>query len=83
MGTIADLGISMKEVTDALLATEVRLATESFDKLLATVARRGREAWARRVNRMTYDLPAAMAGAVADVAGGLGATGKGPPALAA
>jgi len=57
MTTVGDVGISMKQVTDELLANGVRLFAESFDKLLKEVERQGREVRARRINRMTYKRP--------------------------
>src|SRR5499427_2569797 len=61
MATVADVGISMKQVTDELLADGVRLFSEAFEKLLKEVARQGREVRARKINRMTYQLPAPIA----------------------
>ena len=47
MATVADVGISMKEVTDGLLAEGVRLFTDAFEKVLGAVeskaGRRARE----------------------------------------
>ena len=39
MASVADLGISMKQVTDRLLTEGVRLFSESFEKLLKAVDR--------------------------------------------
>jgi transaldolase/glucose-6-phosphate isomerase len=64
MATVAELGISMKEVTDRLLAEGVRLFSDAFQKLLATVDRQRREAWATRINRLTHVLPEPLSIAV-------------------
>jgi transaldolase/glucose-6-phosphate isomerase len=57
LATVAELGISLKQVTDRLLADGVRLFAEAFRKLLQAVERQSREAWAQRINRVTYRLP--------------------------
>src|SRR5262245_16309178 len=44
MATVADVGVSMKQVTDELLADGVRLFSEAFAKLLQEVEGQGREA---------------------------------------
>jgi transaldolase/glucose-6-phosphate isomerase len=64
MATLAELGISMKEVTDRLLADGVRLFADAFDKLLKAVERQSREAWAQRLNRVTYNLPGPLSARV-------------------
>ncbi len=65
MASVADLGISMKQVTDQLLAEGVRLFSESFEKLLKAVDQQRREAAAKRINRLTYHLPQPLFTAVA------------------
>ncbi len=57
MTTVAELGISMKEVTDQLLEEGVRLFSDAFEKLLKAVERQSRGTWAKRINRLTYRLP--------------------------
>ena len=47
MATLADVGISMKEVTDQLLTEGVRLFADAFEKLLKAVERQSRQAGAR------------------------------------
>jgi transaldolase / glucose-6-phosphate isomerase len=64
MTTLADVGISMKEVTDGLLADGLRLFSEAFEQLLQSVERQSRDAGAGRINRMIWVLPAPLAGAV-------------------
>ncbi|HEY7375950.1 MAG TPA: bifunctional transaldolase/phosoglucose isomerase [Polyangia bacterium] len=64
MATIGDVGLSLKQVTDGLLADGVKQFVGAFDKLLKEVERQGREARARKVNRMTYRLPDALAAKV-------------------
>jgi transaldolase / glucose-6-phosphate isomerase len=64
MNTLAEVGISMKEVTDTLLADGLRLFAEAFEQLLRSVERQSHEAGAGRINRMTSALPPAMATAV-------------------
>jgi transaldolase/glucose-6-phosphate isomerase len=61
MTTVAELGISMNQITDRLLADGVRLFSEAFDKLLRSVERQSREAWSRRLDRATYALPKPLA----------------------
>jgi transaldolase / glucose-6-phosphate isomerase len=64
MSTLAEVGISMKEVTDTLLADGLRLFSEAFEQLLRSVEKQSHEAGAGRINRMTSVLPPAMAAAV-------------------
>jgi transaldolase/glucose-6-phosphate isomerase len=64
MATVAEVGISMADVTAGLLADGVRLFAEAFDKLLKTVSGQSREAGARRLNRLTTRLPPPIAAAV-------------------
>jgi transaldolase/glucose-6-phosphate isomerase len=60
MSTLAELGISIDDVTGQLLADGVRLFAEAFDKLLLALERQSRDVWAKRINRMSYTLPEAM-----------------------
>ncbi|MCA1648942.1 MAG: bifunctional transaldolase/phosoglucose isomerase [Acidobacteria bacterium] len=65
LGNLEKTGISLKEVTDSLLADGIRKFTEPFAKLLKAVERRCREANHARINAMTYVLPSGLAGDVA------------------
>jgi transaldolase/glucose-6-phosphate isomerase len=76
MATAADLGVSMKQVTDELLADGVRLFSEAFDKLLKEVERQGREARAKKINRMSYHLPEPLAARVKESLADWQAQGK-------
>jgi transaldolase/glucose-6-phosphate isomerase len=64
METLAQVGISMQEVTDKLLDDGVRLFAEPFDKLLAAVEKHGQSAAPAPLNRQTYSLPEPLAAAV-------------------
>ncbi|MFL5302418.1 MAG: bifunctional transaldolase/phosoglucose isomerase, partial [Anaeromyxobacteraceae bacterium] len=64
MATVAELGMSMKEVTDRLLADGVRLFAQAFEKLLTAVERQSRNVRAKRVNRMTVRVPGPLAAEV-------------------
>ncbi|HVO24437.1 MAG TPA: bifunctional transaldolase/phosoglucose isomerase [Candidatus Margulisiibacteriota bacterium] len=64
MAALADVGISMKEVTDQLLADGVQLFSEAFEKLLQAVEKQSKEAGAGKINRLTYKLPEPLAAAV-------------------
>ncbi len=64
MGTLAKAGISMKDVTDKLLAEGVQLFSEAFEKLLKAVEKQSKEAGAGKINRLTYKLPEPHAAAV-------------------
>lgn len=64
MATLAEVGISMTEVTDTLLGDAVRLFAEPFDKLLAAIERRRRESSAKMLNRLAYELPSDVQQAV-------------------
>ncbi len=76
MATLAEVGISMKDVTDSLLADGLRLFTEAFAQLLRSVERQSRESGAGQINRMTHTLPAPLAGAVKKSLGEWQAQGK-------
>jgi transaldolase / glucose-6-phosphate isomerase len=58
-------GISLDQVTDALLQDGVQKFVEPFTKLLQAVERRCRQANTARINGQTYSLPEALAHAVA------------------
>ncbi len=64
MTTLAEVGISIQEVTDRLLADGLRLFGEAFDKLLAAVERQARDDGPKRLNHMSYRLPEPLSAAV-------------------
>ncbi|WP_337288340.1 bifunctional transaldolase/phosoglucose isomerase [Candidatus Methylomirabilis sp.] len=61
---LAEVGISMKDVTDTLLAEGVQLFSDAFEKLLKAVEKQRMEAGAGKINRLTYALPEPLAAAV-------------------
>jgi transaldolase/glucose-6-phosphate isomerase len=66
--TLDDLekaGISLRKVTDDLLADGLKKFAEPFSRLLKAVERRCREANKARINAQSYRLPAALAAEVA------------------
>ena len=64
LNALADVGISLKSVTDTLLTEGVELFSSAFAKLLKAVEERSRQPGAGRINRLTYALPDAFATAV-------------------
>ena len=64
MDMLAEVGISMQDVTDKLLAEGVQLFSDAFKKLLNAVEKQSREAGAGTINRLTYKLPEPLAAAV-------------------
>jgi transaldolase/glucose-6-phosphate isomerase len=60
MGTLARAGISMKQVTDQLVADGVRLFADAFDKLLAAVDKGRKSQLKTMIDRQTYKLPAEL-----------------------
>jgi transaldolase / glucose-6-phosphate isomerase len=64
MATLAEVGISMKEVTDKLLAEGVQLFADAFAKLSKAVEKQRQQAGAGRLNRLTYRLPEELTAAV-------------------
>jgi transaldolase / glucose-6-phosphate isomerase len=64
MLALEQAGISMKDVTDALLDDGVQLFAESFEKLLKAVDRGCKGETTARINRQTYKLPQQLATAV-------------------
>jgi transaldolase/glucose-6-phosphate isomerase len=64
MGTLREVGISMKDVSDKLLVEGVQLFSDAFGKLLKAVERQTREVGAGRLNRLTYTLPEPLSAAV-------------------
>jgi len=64
MMTMAQVGISMKEVTDKLLNDGVALFDEAFAKLLDAVGRHTKGNVTAKINRQTAKLPADLEAAV-------------------
>jgi transaldolase / glucose-6-phosphate isomerase len=64
LNALADVGISLKDVTDTLLTEGVQLFSTAFAKLLKAVEERSHQPGAGRINRLTYSLPDAFAIAV-------------------
>jgi transaldolase / glucose-6-phosphate isomerase len=64
MSALADVNISMKEVTDRLLAEGVQLFADAFKKLLEAVRLKTVDAGGTRINGLTYVAPKPMAEAV-------------------
>jgi transaldolase/glucose-6-phosphate isomerase len=64
IATIAEVGISMRNVTDKLLVEGVQLFSGAFESLLKAVEKQTRNAGAGRLNRLTYTLPEPIAAAV-------------------
>ena len=64
LNALEKAGISLKQVTDSLLADGIKKFTEPFAKLLKAVERRCREANRARINAMTHVLPSGLAGDV-------------------
>ena len=56
MGTLGQVGISMKEATDHLLADGVKKFSDAFDKLLAAVERKRRSLLAGELAKQSYFL---------------------------
>ena len=76
MATLAEVGISMKDVTDKLLIEGVQLFSDAFGKLLKAVEKQTKEAGAGSLNRLTYTLPEPLAAAVKALLAEWGAEGK-------
>ena len=64
MAGLAEVGISMKDVTDRLLVEGLQLFSDAFSKLLKAVEKQTRQAGAGRLNRLTYTLPEPLGSAV-------------------
>jgi transaldolase/glucose-6-phosphate isomerase len=56
LDTLAQVGISLKEVTDKLLDDGVRLFADAFDRLLSAVEEKRRGALGSAMDRMTWRL---------------------------
>lgn len=76
MATLAEVGISMNDVTDKLLIEGVQFFSDAFGKLLKAVEKQTKEAGAGRLNRLTYTLPEPLAAAVTESLAEWGAEGK-------
>jgi transaldolase/glucose-6-phosphate isomerase len=63
MDTLAEVGISMKQVADQLLADGVKIFVDAFAKLLAAVTARLRTP-SQAITRQTWTLPADLAAEV-------------------
>ncbi|MCS6860539.1 MAG: bifunctional transaldolase/phosoglucose isomerase [Abditibacteriales bacterium] len=61
---LEQVGISMKEVADKLLAGGVQLFADAFDKLLSAVERKRQALLGAALNRQSYRLPDDLAAAV-------------------
>jgi transaldolase/glucose-6-phosphate isomerase len=64
MAALAEVGISMKDVTDTLLVEGVQLFSDAFGKLLKAVEKQTRQTGEGRLNRLSYSLPEPLAAAV-------------------
>jgi transaldolase/glucose-6-phosphate isomerase len=60
METLAQVGISMQQVTDKLLVDAVVLFDEAFKKLLGAIEKKRESFKPAQINRMTYSLPAEL-----------------------
>ena len=76
MATLAEVGISLKDVTDRLLSDGVELFKDAFGKLLKVLERPTNSAGNARRDRLTYALPAPLAAAVNKSLEEWGAQGK-------
>ncbi len=66
MQVLEEVGISMREVTERLVAQGVRLFADAFDQLLNALDQRCRVRVAPDINSQAYQLPELLAQAVAD-----------------
>ena len=64
MKTLAQVGISIDEVTDQLTDDGVRLFAEAFDKLLQAVEKSTKRETTPQVSKQTHKLPESLAGTV-------------------
>lgn len=60
LATLAELGISLDEVTDLLLERGLELFSDAMDSLLTTVAEAQRKGRGTRLNSLNNTLPAAL-----------------------
>ena len=66
MEALAQVGISIKEVTEKLLDDGLRLFADAFDRLLAAVEKKRQGAMGSAMDRMTYRLPEQLASVVSE-----------------
>ncbi len=76
MQTVAQLGISMDEVTDKLTDDGVKLFADAFDKLLEAVEKSSNAGTSPKVSRQQYALPDTLAGEVKTAINDWRANGK-------
>ena len=76
LSTLAEVGISMKEVANKLLVEGVQLFSDAFEKLLKALEKQKRQAGAGRLNRLTYTLPEPLSVAVKEALAEWRAQGK-------
>ena len=76
ISTLAEVGISMKEVANKLLVEGVQLFSDAFEKLLKALEKQKRQAGAGRLNRLTYTLPEPLSVAVKEALAEWRAQGK-------
>lgn len=76
MKTLAELGISINEITDKLTDDGVRLFEEAFDKLLQAVEKSTHSQVTPHVDRQSYKLPEQLAAGVKKEIDGWRAGGK-------
>ena len=60
MEQLAELGISLKDITDRLLAEGVQLFSDAFAKLLSAIGQQRGAAVATRFDRLSYSVPAPL-----------------------
>jgi transaldolase/glucose-6-phosphate isomerase len=58
MQQLADVGISMEEVTDTLLRDGAKLFVDAFDQLMSVISRKRAEVLGAQLDRVTYSLGA-------------------------
>ncbi len=56
MQQLADVGISMEEVTDTLLHDGAKLFVDAFDQLMSVISRKRSEVLGDKLDRVTYSL---------------------------
>jgi transaldolase/glucose-6-phosphate isomerase len=64
IAALAEVEISLKDVTDKLLVEGVQLFADAFDKLLMAVDEQIKQTGEGRLNQLTYSLPEPLAAAV-------------------
>jgi transaldolase/glucose-6-phosphate isomerase len=58
MQQLADVGISMEEITDTLLRDGAKLFVDAFDQLMSVISRKRAEVLGAQLDRVTYSLGA-------------------------